>query len=247
MVHNIADGQGDEIVRTVPLLQAFLDFNPRLEAVVITQRPYLRSHPRLTAVPIGDRAAIDQTLLQPFDAVVDFFEPYVPELNHDLALEARLQEYVGARRPFLFAGSRKGHDHLFEQVLLDGRPIAESRGLDQQRAASLYEPTTRLIAELGLPLRSGEQQPVSGFVLTGADHPEARAAWRELLRANNAAHPVADRRDGWAGGAARRPTGQLPGGPRGGRPVGGGRAESVTIGLWASGDCWRRSSRRRPA
>jgi len=191
VVHNIKDGQGDEIVRWVPLVQAFLDGNPRLTAVVVSGRLYLAAHPRVTAVPIADRQAVAELLRQPFDAVLDFFEPVVPSLNHDVDLESRLQEYVWARRPFLFASSRKGFDCLFfERADLDGLPIAESRGLNTQ-ATSVYEPAARLIAELGLPLRSGEDAPASEFVLAGIEWPAARAAWRALVGGNTGARPVA--------------------------------------------------------
>jgi hypothetical protein len=41
VIHNIAGGQGDEIVRVVPLVQSLLDANRRLTATVLTRRPYL--------------------------------------------------------------------------------------------------------------------------------------------------------------------------------------------------------------
>jgi len=192
VIHNIKDGQGDEIVRWVPLVQALLDFNPQLTAAVITRRTYLAAHPRVSAVPIDDRAAIDALLRQPFDVVLDFFESAVVSLNHDTELESRIQDYVRARQPFFFATSLKGADQLlFERADLDGRPIAQSRGLNAQRAPSLYEASSRLVAELGLPLRSGEDSPSAGFVLAGLEWPAARAAWRALLDRNTGHRPVA--------------------------------------------------------
>src|SRR5581483_950337 len=62
MVHNIDDAQGDQILRTVPLLQALLDFNPQLEVTLLGNRTYLYSHPRITAIDIrtdGASSAID--------------------------------------------------------------------------------------------------------------------------------------------------------------------------------------------
>ena len=192
VIHNINDGQGDEIVRWVPLLQAFLDFNPKLEAVVVTRRVYLGAHPRLTMVPIADRRAVDEVLRQPFDGVIDFFEPNIVELNHDVELESRIQEYVRERKPFLFASSTKGFNRfVFERVEIDGRAIAETAGLNVQRVENIYETTSRLIAELGLPLRCGEDPPVSEFVLAGLDWPEARMGWRKLVERNTAGRPVA--------------------------------------------------------
>jgi hypothetical protein len=192
VIHNINDAQGDEIVRWVPLVQAFLDFNPKLEAVVVTRRVYLGAHPRIAMVPIADRRAVDEALRQPFDAVIDFFEPNIVELNHDVELESRIQAYVRERKPFLFASATKGFQRfIFERVELDGRAIAESAGLNVQRAVNIYETTSRLIAELGLPLRCGEDPPVSEFVLAGLDWPEARMGWRKLMERNTAGRPVA--------------------------------------------------------
>jgi hypothetical protein len=192
VIHNINDGQGDEIVRWVPLTQAFLDFNPSLEVVVVARRVYLSAHSRIIMVPIGDRQAVEELLRQSFDGVIDFFEPNIIEVNHDPELELRVQEYVRARKPFLFASSIKGfHRFAFERVEIEGNAIAESTGLNVQRVENTYETTSRLIAELGLPLRCGEDPPVSGFVLAGLDWPEARTAWRKLLERNTSGRPVA--------------------------------------------------------
>jgi hypothetical protein len=192
VIHNIKDGQGDEIVRWLPLVQGFLDFNPHLTVVVVSRRAYIAAHPRVTSVPIGDRQAVEEALGQRFDVVLDFFESVVVSLNHDPGLELRIQEYVRERRPFFFASSLKGADqNLFERADLDGRLIAQARGLNMQRAASIYEPASRLIAELGLPLRSGQDSPSAGFVLAGIEWPEAWAAWLALVERNTGARPVA--------------------------------------------------------
>src|SRR4029079_1975996 len=58
IVQNIADGQGDEIIRVVPLLEALLSFNPQLEVVLITKQTYLYTHSRVTLVPIDDRDSV---------------------------------------------------------------------------------------------------------------------------------------------------------------------------------------------
>ena len=192
VIHNINDGQGDEIVRWVPLLQAFLDFNPKLEAVVIARRVYLGAHPRITMVPISDRSAVEEVFQQSFDGVIDFFEPTIVEVNHDVELESRIQEYVRTRKPFLFASSTKGFNHfVFERVEIDGRPSPTTAGLNVQRVENIYETTSRLIVELGLPPRCGEDPPVSEFLLAGLDWPEARLGWGKLVERNAAERPVA--------------------------------------------------------
>jgi ADP-heptose:LPS heptosyltransferase len=192
MAQNIKDRQGDEIIRCVPLIQALLDFNPELEITLATRRVYLYAHPRLTLIPIEDRDRVAALFQQRFDGVIDFFEPNAPEATHDPELEPLIQTYVERRQPFLFLGSTKGYNHfVYEQVSVDGRPLAASLGLDRRRVDNVYETTFRLIAELGLPLRCGEDAPASEPVLAGLPWSEAEAAWRALTRQNTERRPVA--------------------------------------------------------
>src|SRR5215813_2206261 len=192
IVQNINDGQGDEIVHTVPVIQALLDFNPVLEIVLLTRRVYLYAHPRLTLIPFKDRDRIDDLLRQRFDAVIDFFEQTVLEVNHDPDLEEVIQNYVRQHGPFLFVSSTKGHNHfVYEQIHVESRPVAQSLGLDRHRVENIYETTFRLIAELGLPLRCGEDPPMTDWVLAGLPWSEAEGAWRELIRHNTEGRPIA--------------------------------------------------------
>src|SRR6185503_15533575 len=117
VVQNVKDGQGDEIVRTVPLIQALLDFNPALEIILLTRRVYLHATPRITIIPFKDRDRITALLDQRFDAVIDFFEPTVPEVNRDLDFELLIQDYVQQHRPFLFVSSTDGyHYFVYDQI-----------------------------------------------------------------------------------------------------------------------------------
>lgn len=192
LVQNVKDGQGDEIVRTVPLIQALLDFNPALEITLLTRRVYLYAMPRLTVIPFKDRDRITALLAQRFDAVIDFFEPTVLEGNHDPNLEPLIQDCIRRHRPFLCVSSPNGCDHFYhEQIHEDSRPVAQSPGLDQPRVKNIYENTLRLIANLGLPMRCGEDAPATDWVLAGLPWNEAEAAWRELVRQNTEGRPVA--------------------------------------------------------
>jgi ADP-heptose:LPS heptosyltransferase len=192
VVQNLNDGQGDEIVRTVPLMQALLDFNPAIEIILMTRRVYLYATPRITVIPLKDRDRITALLDQRFDAVIDFFEPTMLEVNRDPDLEPLIQDYVRRHRPFLFVSSTNGYNHfVYEQVYVDSRPVARSLGLDRPRVKNTYETTLRLIAELGLPMRCGEDPPATDWVLAGLSWNEAEAAWRELVRQNTEGRPVA--------------------------------------------------------
>jgi ADP-heptose:LPS heptosyltransferase len=192
VVKNVNDGQGDEIVRTVPLIQALLDFNPALDIILLTRRVYLHATPRITIIPFKDRDRITALLDQRFDAVIDFCEPTRPEANRDLDLEPLIQDYVRQHRPFLFVSSTDGyHYFVYDRIHVDSRPVAQSLGLNRPRAKNIYENTLRLIAELGLPMRCGEDPPATDWVLAGLPWNEAEAAWHELVRQNTEGRAVA--------------------------------------------------------
>lgn len=180
-IHNINDGQGDEMVRCVPLLQSLLDFNPLLKATILTRRLYLYDHPRVDPVSIRDRDAIGRLLAGRFDVVIDFFEPVVPGVNYDPQVESLVQGHVRRRKPFLFLSSVKGDNHFaYQTVAVDGHNLAAKLGLDRIRTGNIYEPTLRLLAELGLPPRIGEQKPRTQCLLTGNHLAEADCQWETL-------------------------------------------------------------------
>jgi Anp1/HEAT repeats len=183
IVHNINDGQGDEIARTGALVQALLDFNRELDIAIVTRRLHLYSHPRVAAVPIGDRERVQEGMAGPFDAVIDFFEPEIQEVDYDPVLERAVEELRVRHRPFLDVRSRKGFNHfLFETVRIEGQEVAASMGIDRRRIANNYDPAMRLIAELGLPARRGEQTPGSEPAFAGRPWSAAEAFWNGIAR-----------------------------------------------------------------
>lgn len=192
VVQNISDRQGDEIIRVVPLLDALLQFNPLLDVVLVTKRGYLYAHPRITPVAIADGVRTRSLLRQRFDAVIDFYEPQVPSLNYDRELEYHIKAHERTFRPFLSITAVKGwNEFLYQKVDVESRPCAGVLGLDRQRVDNIYEPTFRLIAELGLPLRLGEAAPDPSPVLAGLPCPDAAAAWSRLVARNTGRRPIA--------------------------------------------------------
>jgi len=189
VIHKLKDAHGDEIVRVVPLVQALLDGNPELTVTLVTPRPYLYAHPRITAVWIDHIARLHEVLEEPFDAVVDAFHPM---LNHGSGLERYLAQYEKQRCPSLMLSWSTCHEsYTYERVQVDGEEWAEALGLNRQRLANVYETTIRLLAELGLPIRTGETPPVSQPVIAGLSCPESDAAWDTLVRGNVEGRPVA--------------------------------------------------------
>jgi hypothetical protein len=192
IVQNIMDRQGDELVRVVPLVQALLDVNSELEITLVTARAYLYAHPRITLISIEDRAAVRAILGQPFDVVAEFFEPKVLACNHDVMLRPAVAAHLQEQEPFIDLSADKGYNRfVFSRLNVEGRSRLDELALDRQRVLNVYETTFRLISCLGLPLRLGEERPVSEPVIAGIRSPEAEAAWRDVTRGNVGALPVA--------------------------------------------------------
>ena len=190
-VHTAAMGQGDDLVRLVPLLQALLDANHALTVTLVTQRQYLYDNPRVTTVPIKDEAAVRTVLDGSYQGVIEFFQPDWPQLNHRMDLRADIEELLTAHPPAFLAQGDMGRvatdragkrsQFLHQKVFLEGREIAGPQGLDHLALPSSYDPGHRLLAELGLPQRAAEQQPRAPSLLTGAPSSDAERVWSEVL------------------------------------------------------------------
>jgi hypothetical protein len=194
VVSNVRFGQGDETVRLAPLLQACLDANPELTVALITRRGYLYDHPRVTTISIDDRTDVQRVLGASFDGVVNVFEPRLPELAFDPGLHDAVERLLAARPPGFVIGADHARGHfLFYTVAVSGDDIARSRDLDRRGLRNIYEPTLRLLAELGLPQRAAEESPLTESVLAGVPSFDAERVWAELVGpgAIDAARPVA--------------------------------------------------------
>lgn len=191
-VQNIVDGQGDEIVRTVPLLQALLDGHPDTHVVLLTDRAYLYGHPRIDTISFDERERIKEMLATQVDCLIEFTEPDVRHLNHDPDLADRLEALRRDAGPSLdIQASKRWNQFGFDSVRFGGLDWARPLGLDRPRYASVYEPAFRLIMELGLPLRIGRHAPISGPVLAGRCWAAADEAWRATTKGNRDQRPVA--------------------------------------------------------
>ena len=189
VVLNVGMGQGDDVVRLAPLLQGLLDVNPALSITLVTWRTYLYDNPRITTVPIGDDAAI-QAALAGLDGVIEFFQPEWPSFTFRVEVHSAVERYLAEHQPALvirgdlgracegYVGSRS--PFLYQTVKIGGIDIAQSRGLDQCTVRNMYEPTMRLLAELGLPQRAAEETPLTPSVLTGTRSADAERLWAEL-------------------------------------------------------------------
>ena len=203
LVLNVGMGQGDDVVRIAPLLQGLLDANPSLAITLITMRTYLYDHPRISALPFSDKDAVGAALAASFDGVIEYFQPEWPDFTFNLELHTATDRYLAEHNPAVvikgdlgrvcegFVGGRMAFLH--QTVKIGGIDIAQSRRLDQCEVASVYEPAMRLLAELGLPQRAGEETPLTASVLTGIPSADAERIWAELIApaAGSAKRPVA--------------------------------------------------------
>jgi hypothetical protein len=183
VVHNVADGQGDEIVRVAPLVQALLDGHPSLAVTLATRRLHLYDHARVRAVSIGDDAAIDRLLSSRFDGLIDFNARTVPGVSYQPALEERMRAYAEARplRLLVRALTRRSH-FAFEIARIGRRRFAEPGGGASIDVTDPYDESERLIVALGLPVRLGQDAPRAGSLFTGSPSPESRAVWDRIAR-----------------------------------------------------------------
>lgn len=189
-IHNIADGLGDEIVRINPLLQALIDDHPETTITLVTDRPALWNHPRLTTVSFDQPETIQAALSSKPDVLFRLTETGIPHLNHDPALMKNLDARAGDYQPLLSIRAKKGWDNFtFDSVQLNGTEWAAAAGFDSARGRSGYDPASRLIAELGLPLRTGTNPPASGTLLA-ANEQHAADTWQQLTGENVDGRPV---------------------------------------------------------
>lgn len=181
VIHNIIDGQGDEMCRTYALLQSLLDGFPELEITLFTDRPYLYDHPRVRLNSIRETGRFIGALAQKCDGILNFFEPYLPSNNYNPELQSILQSYLETKPLPLFVWQRKGKNHfVFESVHLNGEECVTKFGVSKRLLPLNYEATMRLIQCLGLPLRIGEGQPEAGAIQASNEYPRLAAAWHEL-------------------------------------------------------------------
>ena len=191
MVQNLGMGQGDEVVRVVPLVQALLDGNPALAVTLVTRRIYLYDNPRVMPVAIGDDAAVQEVLQQPFDGVIELFQPGWANFTLHAELHGALERMLSTRPPTLLIRGDLGRasegypgkrsQFLHQRVELNGRDIAGLCGLDQPKFSNSYDPGHRLLAELGLPLRAADEPPRTPSLLNGIHSADAERVWAELL------------------------------------------------------------------
>ena len=182
VILNVRIGQGDEIVRLVPLLQPMLEANSSLSVTLVTGRPYLYDNERALPISILDDQAVESVIEQHFDGVVDIFEPTAPEMAFRAELKARLHRYIAANRPALVIRADVGHNHfLYQMVELRGRELARQYGFDRRILENAYEPCIRLHAELGLPHRAAEEAPQTPSLLVGIPSTDAEVVWRDLV------------------------------------------------------------------
>ena len=182
VVQNIADGQGDEIVRINALMQAFLDANDASRITLITDRSYLWDHPRLESISFDDGAGIDRILAARLDVVAEFYESQVTFLNHDPHVHNMIEELRTSTRWLLDVQAEKGWNRFtLNSVRIMGQEWSAALALNRPRVASVYDPVLRLLAELGLSLRLGTSHPAGAPVLWHKPVAEEAPRWDHLL------------------------------------------------------------------
>lgn len=181
VIHNIVDGQGDEIVRVHALLQALLDRFQNLKITILTDRKYLYDHPRVKTASILDRKSFAQSLSHKWDGILNFFEPYLPSNSYNTTIESILVNHLRENFPPFYLWAKKDINHFtFESVIINGYNFAQDWQVNRRRLPFNYETTTRLITKLGLPIRIGENKPVSKPLAVANAQPDIDVLWQSL-------------------------------------------------------------------
>ena len=180
-IQNIADGQGDEIIRVVPLLQALLDAYPEASAVIVTDRSYLYRHDRIVTISFDEPDRIREALRSRIDVLLEFVDHEQPQLNHDPLLPHVITSVRANQRLVLdIEQGKRWNGFTFDHVTIDGMDWASALAVDRPLEPNVYDPVMRLIAELGMPLRFGEQPPSGEWLLAGRESPEVVSEWARL-------------------------------------------------------------------
>jgi hypothetical protein len=194
VVKNLADGQGDETLRVVPLIEALLAFNSELVVSLITNRGYLYDHSRVLVTSVRDRDACRALLSQHWDGLIHLRYNGKTRLPPNPELDAALHSIPNVSRLALFVSRAFPSERCgVERLGVDGRSWLAPLGLNRHRGNSVYELTFRLIAELGLPLRAGEERDEAQSVLASAPNSAAEECWTRLTSPNSGAQlrPIA--------------------------------------------------------
>ena len=180
VIQNIKDGQGDETVRIVPMVEELLDFNPDVHITIITGRPYVYDNPRVTIIPMASINDESLGILKnTYDVVIDHYDK---EMKHSHELEQAVESSGVAQRAFVYIRSFKIHFNFdFEMFKVNGQEYVSSVNANSSILDNVYSPTYRLIAELGLPLRSGEDLRKNS-IINSVSYPAAQLRWQEMMR-----------------------------------------------------------------
>ncbi len=186
-VMNVKIGQGDEVIRFAPLLQALLDANAELTAAVVTKRTYLYDHPRVRTVPIGDDTAVSMALGERFDGLIHVAEPNAADVAERPDLDTRVRAWVVRHDPRVVIAGDVGRGYfLYGRVKLGDRELAGPLGLDRLAFDNAYDACSRLLLELGLPSRAAREEPRGPSVLVGTPSADAECAWTMLVQGGEA-------------------------------------------------------------
>ncbi len=183
IVQNLADGMGDELIRTHALIQSFLGFNPDLQVTLITNRGYLYDHPRVTIQSFNNalRDQSEQNIEnKDFDVIVNYKDQYPITINNSFA--TYLQDLLKTKRdPFFYVQAGFDYDFHYNSIKMEDRELLQTLHLNEKREGSGYAPTLRLLAELGIPFRLGEKNKKVDFVVAGIPYPKAQDTWNKMM------------------------------------------------------------------
>jgi len=199
VVHNIADGMGDELIRNSTLIQALVDFNPQLEVTLYTQRSFLYDHPRVKVKSVVSDDGYfkeDQFDLKDEDEFDMVINHYDRKQRYSDSFEEKFCKYRKQHCLKTYINFNKCNDYFIpEEIIVKGKTVNLSgfkgrSALFTPKTKNVYIPTFRLCAELGLPFRHGTRKPKES-IFVSLPNTDAQLYWEDVVvSANKDKRPI---------------------------------------------------------
>jgi len=195
VMHNVKDGQGDELIRMHTFIQALLDYNPDLRVTLVTERGYLYDHPRVSVVSIQDD--LKSVFGLEYDVIVNHYDP---RQRYSDEIEERLKYHLGRvslsstiigklqnkKTMFMNIETNKSSDNFtFEKVIVEGVQYESSLELNKVKASNVYDPVFRLLVELGIPFSVGEENDKENSLIVEVPYEKAHSEWIDMMKTIN--------------------------------------------------------------
>jgi hypothetical protein len=181
VVHNVQDGQGDEILRMSNLLHAFLHRFPQLDIHLFGKRRYLYDHSRVIFHELAARDDLKEMFRETPVGLINFYEPWVDAGCSDPDFEKELRQCnQNCPAPFEITAAKGYNYFLYQSFKIGGKERIAELELNHRLAPNVYDASWRLLLEMGLPIPTWPAMEPKPSAYTGKPHAAWAADWESL-------------------------------------------------------------------